>query len=251
VGSKAHQPGVVDEASSIRRLDEVDPNKPPVSVSAAASSAPATATAPPLLTHEQADGTASERQMKLALDSIDVLVLIANLKSGGCVFANKRWLEHTGQGREDTALTPLGWAEAIHPDDREHIVLFARTAIEAGVEAREECRLFRRRDRSHVWFELHIVPMCPRAGVGTLSFTDIDEARRMKHELQDLDAKMRRGEKMQSLGQLAGGVAHDFNNLLTIIVACTDEALEQAMKRSSKQRIALRFVSRFMRSESR
>lgn len=226
--SKTRQPGVVgkEEASTIRRR-QLDPSTP--ATEEQAGIAPTIATAPPLArAAERADG---ERQMKIALDVIDTLVIIANLKTGTCDFANKRWLEHTGQVTEGTALTPFGWADALHADDRDHIVLFARTAIEAGVEAREECRLFRRRDRNHAWFELHVVPMCQRTGSGVLSFTDIDEARRMKHELQELDAKMRRGEKMQTLGQLAGGVAHDFNNLLTIIVSCTDEALEQATDR--------------------
>jgi len=77
-----------------------------------------------------------------------------------------------------------------------------------------------RKDGSQFPAQVLLAPIDTPDGMLVLSITIDNTERRL------LEEQLRQAQKMDAVGQLAGGVAHDFNNLLTIIIGYTRMVLD-------------------------
>ena len=175
----------------------------------------------------------SEEYLATTLDSIGDAVISTD--AGGKVVR-----------MNPVAETLTGWSvdEAVGRDFREIFKVHhaetketvenpvARVLREGKVEGLTDSTVLVARDGSELQIADSGAPIRDREGktIGVvLVFRDITEENRLRNQLLH-------AQKMEAVGQLAGGVAHDFNNLLAIIKGNADLALLRLGKRDPRRK---------------
>ena len=155
----------------------------------------------------------SRRHYQALAESLPHLVWTCRA-DGYCDYLSHQWTDYTGRPVEEQLGN--GWADVIHPDDRERVAQEWGLAVARGDTYDEEFRL-RRHDGTYRWFRTRGVPL--RDASGTLvkwfgSNTDVEE---YKGSEQRLRAQLERLDLLDRLTR-AIGERQDLQGVLGVVV---------------------------------
>jgi two-component system cell cycle sensor histidine kinase/response regulator CckA len=153
------------------------------------------------------------------------------------LFLSANYAQVWGQPATAMEADPWAFLERVHAEDRARVeAAYRRQLAEPESKLDIEYRLDLG-DGAHRWIGAQSFSV--RGGEdGTPRWLGIAEDITDRHLLED---QLRQAQKMESIGQLAGGVAHDFNNLLTVIAAHA-ELVEARVSEDSDVRDSVRLM---------
>jgi PAS domain S-box-containing protein len=174
----------------------------------------------------------SEAQFRTMAEALPGLLFVTD-PEGSYYHVSDGFSVFAGCAAED--LLGNRWLDVVHPDDRPRALEIWNGALRAQTVYMAEYR-FRRGDGAHRWHLVRALPVRDdrgevRSWVGVC--IDIHDRRAAEEELrrrveqavaerETALFQLHEAQKLETIGQLTGGVAHDFNNLLTPIVGSLD-----------------------------
>ncbi|MFN3076730.1 MAG: PAS domain-containing protein [Alphaproteobacteria bacterium] len=168
----------------------------------------------------------SENRFRWLFDEAPVGVVLCDME-GVVTACNRAFAEMVGHTRTLLVGQPL--ADRIARQDRGELTnALSKVVMGTAPAAHLELRLNTTRERVAGLF---ISPMSEDGG--SQSYGNHDEVTGLvlhfieTTEQRSLEIQFAQAQKMQAMGQLAGGVAHDFNNLLTAMIGFCDLLLQR------------------------
>jgi PAS domain S-box-containing protein len=166
-----------------------------------------------LLAAQHAEMQRSEERFRRLIEKAPTAIRIS--RHGEAIYVNQKFLDMFGYDREDELVGhPI--IEQWSPEFRAQIADYARKRLVGEPAPSEYEGLVLHRDGST--FTVHVAATVVNLPDGEANMAFLTDIR----DRQQLEDQLRQSQKMEGIGQLAGGVAHDFNNILATIIMQTE-----------------------------
>jgi len=163
----------------------------------------------------------SEKKHRALIENLSEMILI--LDKDGINRWNSPAVRQYGLEPEDAI--GIDAREYVHPDDRDRADKALNDSVKhpGKVVTLNDLKVDPG-DGTDVYLDDTFVYLPDTPGINGIVATcrDVTERRRSEKEKLELQARLLRAQKMESIGTLAGGVAHDLNNVLSGIVGYPD-----------------------------
>ncbi|HNZ10435.1 MAG TPA: ATP-binding protein [Smithellaceae bacterium] len=136
----------------------------------------------------------------------------------------------------------MKWEIFIHPDDLGKMKIYHSARRQRHRSAPPSSYEFRAVNRNGDVLDLMMsVALIPDKKESIISMIDLSGKKK-------LESQLLQSQKMESVGQLAGGVAHDFNNMLSVIIGNAEIALNRVQNTDPVHKHLKQIMSAGMRS---
>jgi two-component system cell cycle sensor histidine kinase/response regulator CckA len=168
-----------------------------------------------------------EERYRQLVEYAPAAIYEADLTTGRLLSVNEVLCEYSGYTRDELlALNPLD----LMTEESQKLILQRMAGYAAGEPVHPNVEYKARNKTGREFWISTNAKYFYREGLpvrATVVAYDITERKRVEEDNRTLAERLQRAEKMEVLGQLAGGVAHDLNNVLGILSGYSELLLEE------------------------